>query len=62
MKMLRDVTTDECGWLNKDMKKGDIVYRYYGCTYGCIGPKGIAVSIKEGTTPFFEIPLDSIGE
>ena len=45
------------GYLPFDFKKGDIVYRYNGCTYGCISPLGIAITLKEGKTPFYEIPI-----
>lgn len=37
-------------------KKGTIVYHYYGVTYGCIGPNGVAVSLQPDTNPFFEVP------
>ncbi len=47
-----------CG--NK-LKKGDIVYRYMGAAYGCISQDGIAVTKKEDTGPFFEVPVNSLG-
>jgi len=40
-------------------KVGTIVYKFDGCTYGCIGG-GMAVTLKAGEYPFFELPLDSI--
>jgi len=40
-------------------KVGTIVYKFDGCTYGCIGD-GMAVTLKAGEYPFFELPLDSI--
>lgn len=38
---------------------GTPVYSYDGCTYGCIGPNGVAVSF-DGKEPFFEIPANSV--
>lgn len=57
----RDVTTEECSWLKRDYKKGEVVYRYTGATYGCIG-SGVPVTEQEGVEPFFEIPADAVGE
>jgi hypothetical protein len=59
MKLNRDLTSDELPWLSQDCVKGTTVYEYKGCTYGCID-KGIAVSLVEGETPFFEVPLDAL--
>ena len=56
----RDVTKEECAWLEKDYKKGEVIYKYHGHTYGCIGPEGMACSKEYGEDPFFEIPLDAI--
>lgn len=58
-KLNRTVTKEECNWLDGDIPEGTIVYRFYGATYGCIGP-GIAVSYQEGQNPFFEMPYDSL--
>lgn len=55
----RDVPKSECPWLDRDMKKDEIVYRFTGPTYGCIGA-GIACSKKQGKTPFFELPTNSV--
>lgn len=55
--LTRDVTKEECHWLDEDRKKGTIVYEYVGHTYGCISPHGIAVtSNPDGDIPFFELP------
>jgi hypothetical protein len=56
----RDVTRDECHWLERDFKAGEQLYIYYGYTYGCISHKGIACTETEGFTPFFEIPRDAL--
>ncbi|MFA5098995.1 MAG: hypothetical protein WC461_02145 [Candidatus Paceibacterota bacterium] len=58
-RLIREVTTQECPWLGANLKKGKIVYRFNGCTYGCIG-SGIAVSDKPGKNPFYEIPRDAV--
>lgn len=58
----RDVTTQECDWLDEEIKKGTTVYEFHGCTYGCVSPGGVAVTLEDGKAPFFEIPADSIGE
>lgn len=61
--VVRKITTKECHWLNEDVKQGTLVYKFCGHTYGCIGPKGIAVTLSpEGDNPFFELPYDSIIE
>ena len=60
--VIRDVTREECHWLRSGtVKKGTIVYRYGGHTYGCIA-YGVAVSLDKGKTPFFEMPRDSLKE
>ena len=58
--VIRDITTEECPWLENTILKGQIVYSYTGCTYGCIGHNGKAVSLELGVDPFFELPYDSI--
>ena len=56
----RDVTSDECEWLNETIKKNTILYHFHGHTYGCIG-EGIAVTFSEkGDNPFFEMPNNSL--
>lgn len=58
MKLSRDVTKAECPWLDADLSAGTEVYRFDGCTYGCIG-SGIAVTRQPGELPFFEVPHDA---
>jgi hypothetical protein len=57
-KLTRDVTKDECSWLDRTFAAGEIVHKFNGGTYGCIGA-GIACSI-DGGTPFFELPRDAL--
>jgi len=59
---LREITQDECPWLDAAIPVGTTVYRYFNTTYGCIGPSGIAVSFEHDRTPFFEVPLSAIYE
>jgi len=60
--LTRDVTRKECDWLEEDMKKGTLVYRFSGPTYGCIGYSGIACCMEEGENPFFELPFGALSE
>ena len=57
--LTRNVTITECDWLARDMKAGEVVFPYRGCTYGCITPSGRAVSLN-GDMPFFELPEDAL--
>jgi len=58
----RDVSIKECNWLKETITKGTVVYGFYGATYGCIGPSGIAVSWEEDKNPFFELPYNALKE
>lgn len=60
--MTRDVTTDECPWLDADIPAGTILYKYWGYTYGCVSPAGIALTREQSEPPFFEVPRDAIAE
>ncbi len=62
LKLTRDVTRTECAWLKKDIKEGTIVHKFYGTTYGCISPGGIAATSVKGEHPFFELPRSSVIE
>lgn len=59
MKTTRDVTKAECHWLDSDIPAGTEVFRYSGCTYGCVGA-GLACTFEKGATPFFELPRDAL--
>jgi hypothetical protein len=61
-KLKRIVSSIECPWLKENVNKGSVVYEYFGYTYGCIGPGGIACTKKDGETPFFELPFDALEE
>ena len=60
--LTRDVTRQECSWLDKDYKKGDIVFEYPLYTYGCVGNEGVACSDKDSESPFFELPKNALIE
>lgn len=60
-KVIREVSVDECAWLDESVHIGEIVYKFDGCTYGCISPNGIAVKYNENA-PFFELPKDALKE
>lgn len=58
----KNVEIDEHhNFLGRAAKEGEIFYRYFGCTYGCIDTNGgIALSEVQGETPFFEFPENAI--
>ena len=56
----RDITVEMCPWLDEDIPNGAILYEYWGATYGCIGPGGIAMSFLPDQTPFFEVPYEAV--
>ncbi len=60
LELIRDISIEECPWLQDDLFKGMTVYEYTGCTYGCITRKGIAVTEEDNGTPFFEVPINAI--
>ena len=59
--LTRDVQKSECPWLDRDMRKDEIVHRYSGYTYGCVGD-GVACTERPNETPFFEIPRDALSK
>ena len=60
MKVVREVTTEECPWLEESVAEDTEVFLYHGPTYGVVGPTGVAVSLAENQAPFFELPIDSV--
>lgn len=57
--LIRDVPRSECNWLDRTVRKGETVYEFTGCTYGCIG-SGEAVTFEAGENPFFELPANAL--
>lgn len=58
----RDITTEECPWLDKPITKGTIVYKCWGYDYGSVDHRvGAFVTFnEEGKYPGFELPLTAI--
>jgi len=55
----RDVTVEECDWLFRNFKKGEMVQEFYGTTYGCVSNEGVACC-HDSNGPFFELPYDAL--
>lgn len=60
--LTRDLTQQECPWLDHDLPAGTRFWTYEGHTYGCVTPKGVAVTAKLAESPFFEVPLNAVRE
>lgn len=62
--LIRDVTRDECHWLDDRMVAGEVVFRFTGPTYGVIDhDSGMACSASgPKENPFFELPRDALVE
>ncbi len=59
--LTRDVLrTDDGSYADKDYFKGDIIFKYSGCTYGCVSDDGMAMCEIEGEGPFFQMPRDAL--
>jgi len=56
--LTRDVDIEECPWLKQELKEGDQVKHFYGCTYGCVSQEGTACTVDNET--FFELPNNSL--
>ena len=57
--LTRDVTTQECQWLENDLIAGERFHVYTGNTFGCISPEGLAVQRlgeEDESSPFMELP------
>ena len=57
--LVRDVTREECPWLDKDWTVGEEVFHFFGATYGCVSNMGTACSV-DGDNPFFEMPTSAL--
>jgi hypothetical protein len=58
--IIRQVTKEECHWLDKTFNEGEIVYRYMGATYKCIGETGLAFALTAYKGPFFQLPKNAV--
>ena len=54
----REITTDECPWLEKNIPAGTTVQRGSD-HYGCCSPSGVPVEI-DGHNGFVEVPRDAV--
>lgn len=59
--VIRDVSVEECHWLEEPVTKGTIVEHFFGCTYGCISDYGTAIKFI-GKDYFVELPMNSLKE
>ena len=57
--LIREVTMEECPWLDRNMEEGELVEEFTGCTYGCITYSGTACNIK-GMEGFRELPTNAL--
>jgi hypothetical protein len=61
LRLVRDVTQNECPWLDMDRRTGTVVYRCTKATYGAISWTGIACTDDpHGGYPFFELPANAV--
>lgn len=59
LKVVRDVTREECPWLKHDIPSGTVLFEYRGPTYGIKNDDHTAVSL-DGGIPFFQLPTNSL--
>lgn len=61
VRVTRDVpASEEHNYLGRDVKEGEIFYRFNQHTYGCVRFPGVALSVEQGEYPFFEFPGDAV--
>ena len=63
LRLTRKVTPNECEWLKRTFKAGEVVAEFNGATYGCITNEGVAcIELKDldHGAPFFELPWDAV--
>ena len=60
IKVLEDLNCSTYFWLNRNIKKGEVLLVFEGMTYNCISKNGIAVTELEDTSVFFEVPKTKI--
>lgn len=58
--LMRDITPSECNWLGETLKKGIVLFKYTGQTFGSITPYGVAVCFEPNEFPFIEVPIDAV--
>lgn len=60
-RLTRDVTPDECRWLDRVVPRGAVVWECKRFAYGVIGD-GASVCWERGRRPAFELPWDALEE
>ena len=60
IKVLEDLNCSTYFWLNRNIKKGEILLVFEGMTYNCISRNGIAVTELTDTSVYFEVPKSKI--
>ena len=61
VRVIRTLRRTELPWLpKKTYRRGRILHRYLGATYGVVTRNGIAVSEHPSGMPFFEVPKDAV--
>jgi hypothetical protein len=58
--LIRQVTKDECRWLDRTFDEGEIVYWFLSSTYKCISETGLAFTIIPNKRPFFQLPKNAV--
>ena len=58
-RVTRDVTVDECPWLDNTVTEGTTVYEFHNATYGCVNEFAACLD-PEGDYPFFELPYSAV--
>ena len=51
----------DCDFIDVPLRRGDTVYGYSGCTYGCIdGTSEVACTLLPNELPFFGLPVEAL--
>ena len=59
-RLTRDVSVNECEWLHRNFKEGEIVFEYPLYISSYMNNKGIICSEKDSESPFFELQKDAL--
>lgn len=59
--VIRNVTPEECPWLDATVPRGSVVYQCWKHDFGCVTPSGTACTHDpQGDYPFFELPTNAL--
>lgn len=57
----REITPEECPWLDEAIPADELLYICNQATYGCVSPWGAAITRDpDGGYPFFELPTGAL--